>query len=333
ADPYIQALFSSQSFNRYAYVWNNPLRYWDPSGYWKDGSGNAVTDGSDKAIGNADYGGASSGISNTCSGSCLFTYDTGLTVQGVFGEDFQLNHNTNTFTSSCECLSDAFSPINISPGISETSNTSAFSGLSGPTEGGGGLGSGLSSPTEGSDGLGVNSGVSGGVSVGGAWSVEGLSQNLVVNMVFDAESFYSAYSAFNNGQTLKGIGHLTLGIVMTVNPLGKMAKVAKAVASRAAKRGPKIVDRDGDVVEIVAPGKNGDITMITGMKKSGDTLNLNGAHIDGLSPGKSSITELKDFARELGRQQGVKEVIVRGGRRTTGANPGKVPRPIRIKVD
>ncbi|MCP4127467.1 MAG: RHS repeat-associated core domain-containing protein, partial [Gammaproteobacteria bacterium] len=46
ADPYIQALFSSQSFNRYAYVWNNPLRYWDPSGYWKDGSGNAVTDGS-----------------------------------------------------------------------------------------------------------------------------------------------------------------------------------------------------------------------------------------------------------------------------------------------
>ena len=31
-DPWIQDPKNSQSFNRYSYVWNNPLRYTDPSG-------------------------------------------------------------------------------------------------------------------------------------------------------------------------------------------------------------------------------------------------------------------------------------------------------------
>ncbi|CCO47456.1 putative Rhs family protein fused with Integrin alpha N-terminal domain [Vibrio nigripulchritudo SOn1] len=33
ADPIIQAPFVTNSFNRYAYVWNNPLKYIDPTGY------------------------------------------------------------------------------------------------------------------------------------------------------------------------------------------------------------------------------------------------------------------------------------------------------------
>lgn len=33
ADPYVQAPFNSQSLNRYAYVWNNPLSLVDPSGF------------------------------------------------------------------------------------------------------------------------------------------------------------------------------------------------------------------------------------------------------------------------------------------------------------
>ena len=34
ADPFIQAPSNSQSYNRYTYVWNNPLSYTDPSGYF-----------------------------------------------------------------------------------------------------------------------------------------------------------------------------------------------------------------------------------------------------------------------------------------------------------
>ncbi|WP_078119551.1 RHS repeat-associated core domain-containing protein [Thiosocius teredinicola] len=34
ADPHVQAPYSSQSYNRYAYAMNNPLKYTDPSGYF-----------------------------------------------------------------------------------------------------------------------------------------------------------------------------------------------------------------------------------------------------------------------------------------------------------
>jgi hypothetical protein len=33
-DPYVQAPDFTQSFNRYSYVWNNPLKYTDPDGEW-----------------------------------------------------------------------------------------------------------------------------------------------------------------------------------------------------------------------------------------------------------------------------------------------------------
>ena len=34
ADPHIQAPYNTQSYNRYSYVLNNPLKYTDPSGYF-----------------------------------------------------------------------------------------------------------------------------------------------------------------------------------------------------------------------------------------------------------------------------------------------------------
>lgn len=95
----------------------------------------------------------------------------------------------------------------------------------------------------------------------------------------------------------------------------------------------RIVERDGDIVEIVAKGKNGDITAIARMHKEGDQLILSGLHVDGPGPGGSSIEELMNIGRTLGRQEGAKEVVVYGARRTTGANPGRVPRPVRIKVE
>ncbi|MCO1335209.1 RHS repeat-associated core domain-containing protein [Microbulbifer sp. OS29] len=35
ADPYVQSPDYSQSHNRYAYIWNNPLNSTDPSGYFR----------------------------------------------------------------------------------------------------------------------------------------------------------------------------------------------------------------------------------------------------------------------------------------------------------
>lgn len=40
-DPYIQSPYHSQSFNRYSYVWNNPLTMTDPSGYLVAAGGSA----------------------------------------------------------------------------------------------------------------------------------------------------------------------------------------------------------------------------------------------------------------------------------------------------
>lgn len=34
ADPFIQAAANTQSYNRYSYLWNNPLNATDPSGFF-----------------------------------------------------------------------------------------------------------------------------------------------------------------------------------------------------------------------------------------------------------------------------------------------------------
>jgi hypothetical protein len=40
ADPRIQAPYNLKSFNRYSYVWNNPLKFFDPTGFGTDANGN-----------------------------------------------------------------------------------------------------------------------------------------------------------------------------------------------------------------------------------------------------------------------------------------------------
>jgi filamentous hemagglutinin len=94
----------------------------------------------------------------------------------------------------------------------------------------------------------------------------------------------------------------------------------------------RIVETDGDVVELAATTPSGEIRVITDWKLAGRELILNRLHLDGPGAGSLGLQMLRDLAREFGRQCAVDRVIIHGGVRTTGANPGHVPRPIVILV-
>jgi filamentous hemagglutinin len=95
----------------------------------------------------------------------------------------------------------------------------------------------------------------------------------------------------------------------------------------------KLVEQDGNVYQFNISGSNGNFSVVTEMTKDGNQLILNGMHIDGPGAGSSSLGELRNIARTLGQQYGVDQVVINGGVRTSGANPGKTPRSIVIKVN
>lgn len=94
----------------------------------------------------------------------------------------------------------------------------------------------------------------------------------------------------------------------------------------------RIVETDGDIVELAVTTTKGDVTIITEMTKEGDGLVLSGLHIDGPGAGSLGLRMLRSLAAELGRQQGVNWVAISGGTRTTGANAGRRPRPMTFRV-
>ena len=94
----------------------------------------------------------------------------------------------------------------------------------------------------------------------------------------------------------------------------------------------RIAERDGDIVRLVGRGPRGAIEVLANMTVEGDRLVLRGLHADGDGPGSLGLAEIRAYARLLGRQMGVSALEIHGGTRTTGARPGKVPRPVVIAV-
>jgi hypothetical protein len=72
----------------------------------------------------------------------------------------------------------------------------------------------------------------------------------------------------------------------------------------------------------------GEARFVGDVVREGDTLIVRGAHIEG----DATLKEVLRTAEQYGREQGVSKVIIEGGVRTTGANPGHVPRPLVIEV-
>jgi hypothetical protein len=60
------------------------------------------------------------------------------------------------------------------------------------------------------------------------------------------------------------------------------------------------------------------------------TLRMNRAHAEGLKPGALGRAGLNAIGRKLLELADVDEIIIQGSTRTTGRNPGTIPRPIRF---
>jgi RHS repeat-associated protein len=125
-----------------------------------------------------------------------------------------------------------------------------------------------------------------------------------------------------------GIGFFSRAASAIGRWFGGGAKTAQVV-----ERTIEIVQREGNLVEMVGKSGQGEIRVLTEMTKQGDTLVLKGLHMEGAGRGSMGVRELFQFARQLGREQGVNKVIIEGAERTTGANPGSIPRTVEIKVN
>jgi hypothetical protein len=94
----------------------------------------------------------------------------------------------------------------------------------------------------------------------------------------------------------------------------------------------QIVEQDGATIRITGSGPHGIIEVICDMEWDGQTLVLRSLHADGSGPRSLGISAIREFAREFARQQHARAIKIHGGMRTSGAKPGKIPRPIKIQI-
>ena len=107
------------------------------------------------------------------------------------------------------------------------------------------------------------------------------------------------------------------------------------IKKAAAKTGNlvKIGVVEGDVMMFSSKIGKETVEGITNFVVKDGKLYLNQLHLQGSSAGNVGREALWDMAKDLGRQYNVKEVIIQGGKRTTGKYKGQVPSMIEIKVN
>lgn len=94
-----------------------------------------------------------------------------------------------------------------------------------------------------------------------------------------------------------------------------------------------VVQRYDDFMEVLIGTSEGEVTVYTNFTKTIDTLTLRNFDIEGPGAGALGPGRLRSFGRQLGKLEGVEKVVIKGGRRTTGANPGHFPRDVILRVN
>jgi len=113
---------------------------------------------------------------------------------------------------------------------------------------------------------------------------------------------------------------------MLLGLAGARSGAAQSAETNAAKAGVQILERDGNIVVASFQVAKGEARVITEVVRDGDRMILRGTHIEG----EGTLKEALSAAKSFGRDQGAKSVVIEGGVRTTGANPGHAPRPITL---
>ena len=136
-----------------------------------------------------------------------------------------------------------------------------------------------------------------------------------------------------------GMGLMDLFTLGTANKYktgtaGVIAGVEGVTAKGVLKNGSlvKIVAIEDDVIMFSSKVGKETVEGISNFTVKEGKLYLNQLHLQGSSAGKVGRESMWEMARDLGRQYNVKEVIIQGGRRTTGKYKGQMPSPITIKV-
>ncbi len=285
ADASIPDPYGLQSFNRYSYVYNNPLKLFDPTGFEPWGS---TSEGSTQF---SDTGNGT--VSNTYTGD-VYTYSRYPASGGASG---------NAVAASNVYGADGGGTTPIATYTQSSGNwtlTKQGAELAGQKW--------YSFPT--------------------LLAIAAAAQNKPYAQA-DVPVTRSLLLAQILGSTVDA-GQKVLEAFLAFLPAKALAYLTGAKgAKEVAKSTVQILEREGNIVVGVFKVANGEAREIAEMIRDGDRLILNGAHIEGAGTLKEALNAAKAF----GREQGAKEVVIQGGIRTTGANPGHAPRPISIKVN
>jgi RHS repeat-associated protein len=106
--------------------------------------------------------------------------------------------------------------------------------------------------------------------------------------------------------------------------------------SGASGRVVRIVEQAPGVIHLEVKTAQGVYEVVANVVQEGSTVVLKQVDIqgtEGMFGGPALIKELRAAAKQLGKMMGVDEVVVEGGVRRSGANPGHTPPAFRVKVN